>query len=426
MTNLLPLETFSQIFAFHPFHFWQLSDDDLLRVTSSCDTLVRQHAYQIADSVGRNEILEAIENAEALLRRELRYSVAPRYTTETVAWPRYHDAALVRTGAIDTCGRRLSVQLGEGYIQAIGTEKLTLIATANVTQSDSDGDTLNDTFTISATTSVTDASQIAVYFSAFDRYDGTGASDRWRVLPIRAAISGTTVTITGNLWQIVAPRRYEGFAAQSLSPAAAGVFVGTLDIYQRTTETNGTTAATSQAVIVWETDPVAGWACCGSTDVSSAYSGSPDDPAAVAQGIARVGIRDSTNGIVTPAESTYNSTTGIWSALDWSVCAEPDRVLVRYLAGLPLQSDGQMQREWQVTVARLAAAELARPICGCESANRELYRWQLDLARTGGNNDEQFGAISAEDLSNPLGTRRGHIYAWRRITQARLLRGFSL
>lgn len=425
MSNLLPLETFRQILSFHPWHFWGFSNS-VVPVTSSCDTVVREYAYQMADAAGRAEIRDAIENAEALLRRELRYSVAPRYTTETVPWPRYHDAALTRTSASDARGRRLSVQLPEGHIQAIGTEALALIATANVTLSDVDGDGLNDTFTISAATTVTDIAQIAVYFAAADRYDGTAASDRWRILPIRVTISAGTVTIKGAAWLLADPVRYEGFSTSDLDPATSANFAATLDIYQRTTETNGTTAATSQAVIIWETDPAAGWACCGSSDVSSVYSGSPYDPAAVAQGIAHVGIRDGTNGIVTPAESAYNSTTGIWSSLDWSVCAEPDRVLVRYLAGLALQSDGQMQREWQVVAARLAAAELGRPVCGCEPANRELYRWQLDLARTGGNNDEQFGAISAEDLSNPLGTRRGHIYAWRRIMQARQLHGFQL
>lgn len=425
MTPLLPLESFRQIMSFNPFYFHQLSNA-VIPITSNCNALVYQYAWQIADAVGRSEILEAIENAEALLRRELRYSVAPRYTTATLPWPHYFDTSLVRSSAIDGRGRRLSVQLGEGHIQAIGTESLTLIGTPSVTYTDADNDGVDDTWTAVIATSVTDTAQIAVYFAANDRLDSEAAGARWRIQPVQVSISGGVVTVRGRMWLLVRPVVYEGTVSTTIDPDDSAARVSAVEIYQRTTETNGTTAATSQAVIVWETDPVAGWACCGSTDVSSAYSGSPYDPAAVAQGIARVGIRDSTNGIVTPAESTYNSTTGIWSALDWSVCAEPDRVLVRYLAGLPLQSDGQMQREWQVTVARLAAAELARPICGCESANRELYRWQLDLARTGGNNDEQFGAISAEDLNNPLGTRRGHIYAWRRITQARLLRGFHL
>jgi len=82
-----------------------------------------------------------------------------------------------------------------------------------------------------------------------------------------------------------------------------------------------------------------------------------------------------------------------------------------------------MDRKFQVAVARMAAAELARPICACDEANRELYRWQFDLARTGGANDESYGAVSATDLDNPFGTRRGHVYAWRMIKEIRNLVG---
>jgi hypothetical protein len=85
-----------------------------------------------------------------------------------------------------------------------------------------------------------------------------------------------------------------------------------------------------------------------------------------------------------------------------------------------------MDKRYQVVVARMAAAELARPICACDVANRELYRWQFDLARTSGANDEGYGAVSATDLDNPFGTRRGHVYAWRFVKESRKLVGYSL
>ncbi len=83
-----------------------------------------------------------------------------------------------------------------------------------------------------------------------------------------------------------------------------------------------------------------------------------------------------------------------------------------------------MQEPFRTVVARLAAAELARPICGCEDASRELFRWQFDLARSSGSGDEQYGAVSAADLDNPLGTRRGHVAAWRFIRQRQRYQGF--
>ena len=140
-----------------------------------------------------------------------------------------------------------------------------------------------------------------------------------------------------------------------------------------------------------------------------------------AQAVARVGIRDKRHGLLTPADASYDSTTGIWSSLDWTVCAQPDRVTLRYLAGFPLAADGIMAEPYRTVVARLAAAELGRTVCGCDYANRELYRWQFDLSQTA-RGDELFG-ISPENLNNPLGTRRGHVQAWKFIMDQQQLTG---
>jgi hypothetical protein len=429
-TNLLPLYSFFEALDFHPFHGFGIAGTGDTAVSNSCNSLVRRHAWQNSDAVGHKAIMGAIAHAETMLREYLGFSVAPHYVVETLPWPRLADVALVRWGAADVDGRRLSVKLEEGEIRAIGVETLAAIQTsAAVTYTDADGDGVEDTFTISAPTSVTDASQIAVYISAADRYNGWGRttdlSNDWRLLPLKVTISGGTVTIRGPKQLCVKPIKYEGavnVGANGLEPNTATNFVTTLDIYQRYTATDSTAVATSQAVIAWETMPGAG--CCGSSDVSSAYSGSPYDPAAVAQAVARVGIRDARTGLVTPAEAAYNTTTGVWSDLDWTLCQEPDRVTVRYLAGFPLSSDGQMQQPFRTIVARLAAAELTRPICGCVSANQELDYWQFDLARTAGANDEQYGTTT-EILNCPFGSRRGQVWAWKQVQHLRQLRGFA-
>ena len=107
---------------------------------------------------------------------------------------------------------------------------------------------------------------------------------------------------------------------------------------------------------------------------------------------------DAQLGIMAPAASAYNATSGVWSSVGGAV-RRADQVTVRYLAGLPLDASGQMPHAWRVTVARLAAAELARPICACDGTNRELYRWQFDLARTAG--------VGDEGLRGDLGRRFG-------------------
>jgi hypothetical protein len=435
MSNLLPLDTFRSILNLHPWHFWGLADNSLLSVTSACNGIVTEYPWQATDAAGRADIRNAIENAEKMLIDYCGFAPAPRYTTATVPWPRYLDASLMRTAPRDPTGRWLGVQLPEGFVQAAGVEQLTSVSlAAAVVLSDPDGDGYQEKFTIGPiATTITDPQQIAVYFAAADRFDGpdftSAVGDTWRVLPVNVTIAGGFVTITGARWLLVPPLKYQGLIGigSGLNPATVGNVVTTLDVYQRTTNPNGTTITDAQATIVWETHPWwtdAWWCQCATcTTPVTAFGGSPFDPAATASAAGRVDIHNAQYGIVAPAQAAYDATTGIFSSLNWDVCTEPDRVTIRYLAGVPLASDGQMDVRWRVIVARLAAAELARTICACDEASRELYRWQFDLARTSGAGDEAYGAVSAEDLNNPFGTRRGHVYAYKNAMDLRQLRG---
>ncbi len=420
MANLLPLEVWRNIFGYHPYHFWQLSNSSI--PLDGCNDLVWSYPWMSHDAASRQDVKLAIESAEHILARYLNFYPAPRYVEQTYPWPPLA-AGGERWGAMGADWRWLSVQADEGYIQATGIESLTLLGTPILVYSDPDGDGLNDTFTLTIATTITDTSQIAVYYAAADRLNSAGVGDDWRIQPVTISISAGTATIRGRSWQVVKPILYEGFTSDALNPGTVANFVTNLDVYQRTTNGNGTTITTSQGVITWETRPCHGWWCCCDSCVSqsSAYGGSPFDPAAVAQAVARVGLRDKRHGLLTPADASFDTTTGIWSSLDWTVCAQPDRVTLRYLAGFPLGADGLMQEPYRTVVARLAAAELGRTICGCDYANRELYRWQFDVSQTA-KGDELFG-ISPENLNNPLGTRRGHVYAWKFIMDQQQLTG---
>jgi hypothetical protein len=423
MPNLLPIETWRNIMGYHPYHFFQLANSAI--PLDGCNDLVWSYPWMSADAASRQDVRNAIISAESILTRYLNFSPAPRYVEQTYPWPMLADGSQ-RWGAIGADWRWLTVQTDEGYVQAAGVEQLTLLGTPNLVYSDPDGDGLSDTWTLTLATTITDAAQFAVYYAAADRLNSAAAGDDWRILPVTITIAGGVVTIRGRSWQVVKPILYEGFASNTIDPNPAPLtttFVSALDVYQRTTNANGITITTSQAVITWETRPSHGWWCCcdGCAAVSTAFSGSVYDPAAVAQAVARVGIRDKRHGLLTPSEASYDATTGIWSALDWTVCSQPDRVTLRYLAGYPLASDGIMAEPYRTVVARLAAAELGRVVCGCDYANRELYRWQFDTSQTA-RGDELFG-ISQENLNNPLGTRRGHVYAWKFIQDHQQLTG---
>lgn len=398
MTNLLPLDTFRQIMGYNPWHFWGLAGASA-PVSSACNTLLHKWAWQDADAVGREEIRAAIATAEARLTMYLLFAPAPHMVTETLPWPQDLDHALWRAGRTGSDGRSLTLKLSEGEVRAVGREVLTVIGTPAVVLTDLDGDGLDETWTTSVATTETDPEKLVVAFSAADRLDSQPLTADWFIAPVQITIAGGTATIRGRSWLLVRPLLYEGFSPAPLDAETAATYVATVDVAVRSID------QTAQATLTWETLPWPSW--CSVDPLLSSSS----DPAAVATATARVGIRDATTGLVTPGEALYNASTGVWIGT-LSSWRPPDRVTLTYRAGLSTVQ-GQMSPVWQTIVARLAAAELTRPICACAAANRELYVWQADLART--SPDEVVGAISPADLSNPFGTRRGHIAAWKQV-----------
>lgn len=430
MTNILPLDDFRYAISYHPYHFWQLAND-IIPVTSKCNSLVKEYAWQDADAAGRADVRDAIQTAESRLREHLKFNVGVHFVEETVPYPKMKNPRMMRYANVDPRGRRIPVQLPEGEIIAVGKEtRLSIDPGSAVVLTDTYGDGVDDTFTLTVNIAGVDVDedQIAVYFAAADRLDGEAVSEKWRVAPIKVTFSGNTATIIGRSWLIVEPVRYQGVTASPIDPNVNGNFVSTLAVFKRYSDPDGTTVDNSQAVLIWESH--AGLGCSSLPNFATCCSGltfatGESDPYAEGFAIARAGIRNAKLGYVTPGEVVLNDD-GTWSEISWSGCREPDKVLVRYQAGIEYDNNGSLQNgsSWKTIISRLAAAELMRPICGCDQANQELYRWQFDLARAAGANDEQY-QISEEDLNNPLGlTRQGAVYAWKQIKNLRQTRAY--
>ena len=114
----LPIDTWRQILAFHPFHFWQLANATT-PVTSACNGLVKQYAWQSVDAVGRSEIVEAIQTAEDRLAEYLGYAPAPRATSDVLPWPHLSDRWLTRINSMGPDGRYVAY----GVWQSDGIDK---------------------------------------------------------------------------------------------------------------------------------------------------------------------------------------------------------------------------------------------------------------------------------------------------------------
>lgn len=431
MINTLPLDSFRNVISYNPFHFWGLTND-LVPITSKCNTIVSEYAWQTSDAAGRDNIRESIASAESILRNHLKFNVGVHYVESVVNYPKLRDPSMIRYAAVDPRGQRLALQMPEGMIIDTGIEtRLVIDPAAAVVITDQFGDGVNDTFTLTVDITGVDveSDEIAVYFAAADRFDGMPVSEKWRVAPVNISISGNIATITGRVWLIVKPVLYQGVVVQQIDPNDANNFVNELLVVKRYANSNGTTIDTAEAVLIWETNPsniCAGSSGCFMACDGLSFESGYADPHAEAYAIARVGKRDAELGWLHVGESVYN-VDGTWQEISFSGCTPPNRVLVRYKSGIDYDNVNMLQNgaNWRLIVSRLAAAELMQRICACDIANQELYRWQFDVSRSAGANDEQY-TISDEDLNNPLGlTRLGAIYAWKQIKLLRQVRTYS-
>lgn len=434
LTPITPLDTFRRIFQWNPRHFWGWAGTGRAKITAKCSGLLREYGWQDQDAAARSGIREALAAAEQQVARYLRYRIGPQYAEATVPYPKLGDLRYGRSAPAGADGRRLAIALPEGELRTLGVEARTIIGDVAIIGSvpyvgaspappylvyrDRDGDGLPDQFEVGIATTVTEPTELGVYVAAADRWDGSALSERWRLTPARATISGGVATIVGPAWAAARPVLWEGEGSplNGLDPEAAGNYLPAMTVARRYTDPGGTAVATAQATLIWESPPWPGFACCPATG---------SDPAATAVAVARVGVRDAEIGLVTPAQAIYDATSGTWTQVtDWAAlnCREPDRVTIRYLAGLPLSDDHVPAEIWAKLICRLAAADLARPVCSCQDANKLIAHWQADLAQVGAG-DQLFA--TPPELANPLGTRRGQLFAWRTITDQQLRPGIS-
>jgi hypothetical protein len=406
---MVTLDRWVQMMGLHPWHSWQLANQ-LIPISSQCNAVVYESAWQAADRVGRADIRLAIERAEALYSQYAHYEPRKKFKTATLRWPEMGDYRLTRYVSSNFRNRFLGHQLPEGYIHALGYEHIDDHGAHHVAYTDEDGDGLYETATVTVHNPKWNSlDEIKLTFLDADvvytdtEYEIHPRSMHWQGNTCYVVINTPTL-----IRPILATRAIVAPLDPSiLPPTANSPFPHQINVARRWCDPDGTTIDTAQAVLIWETAPYPAWA------LPWTFQQPTKDPSALAYAIARGNIRDSRQGLVYVGESVYDATTETWTGLaGFTECRPPDRVLFRYQAGVDDPS-------LDVVIARLAAAELARPLCACAQAQKMVAEWQIDATRQA--RDESF-ALSM-DATNPIGVRRGHLYAWRAIQNAQITQG---
>lgn len=386
--TLLPLDSFAAIMGIDP---WEFNQFDYTGTKSAqCKDVTFQFAWQ-RDHLSREEIAQAIADAEQIIADELRYWPAPKYfLNQEVQYPHPYQRDQFGWGGTPRHTPK-TVDLEWGKVQSGGVLNRTFLGDINtITFSDPDGDGVNERFTCTITnaaiTDITDANEIAIYFTDTDRNEDP-LSETWRIRPVRVTISGDTATIVGHATLLVKPDKTFGVAVEKLAVDETSNYASSLECYRIFTDSTYTDENPYQGVAMWSDIP-------GCVTPGCTFQVKPLCLAA----------HDNDQGVVAPVFGAPTS---------WPHQRDPDRLSVNYLAGLPLVN-GQMDPEMARCVAYLAVSMLAREKCGCDRSNRILAYWRERITVF----EESNARAYSKDYTNiPFPVTRGGLYAWQRVSR---------
>lgn len=397
--TLLSLDRYAKILGLSPVHFNGAAGGAIWPATGSCTMIWPQYAWQTDEMIiSREELAESIYEAEQDIKRVLGYSPALTWEeNERHPYIKDFDSSNYIHGIYGADNRLRITNARYGEINAAGRRAVALIDTPSVTYTDDDGDGYKETATIACNTTLTDVRELKVYF------EGYYGDQEWEVRDVRSkSIASGVLTVVVDSWQLINPTLWEAHPSsngfQAIAIETAGNYVVEVDVYR---EYNDMTQA--GATLYWENAFCNSSACVGCTQASH-------------DGCFR--IKDAHLGVVVPLPATYNALTSAWDVTQVSACNAPSEVALWYRAG---KIDKAYERSktydplgqyWATTIAWLATARLAKPLCGCGNVQAVANDLRTDLAR---NSREANYTVDLNVLSNPFGTRNGEIRAWKRV-----------
>jgi hypothetical protein len=393
--TLLPLYTFGKRMGLHPLHLMGV-DANIGSARSRVEVHpLFQYSWQSADAVSREELSQAIYEAENELASYLGYWPAPKWDVIE-----RHELVSVRPGSwsrslYDINGDNISVKADKGKLISGGTVAKALIeAGAAITYTDVDLDTYFETATITVNTSVTDPEEIAVY------YPGLSGDDEWEVRPISVSISGGVATITCRREQLVLKTLLEALDAQAVAGASAGNFLTTVDVYRKYHDPS------TQVQLVWRN----GCGSCGDSGCTSCSL-------TIQNGC--MTVKDHDLGIVTVSPGTWDADTQTFEYALPDVCRRPDYVRLWYRSGYRNMAlatpNNTMDTDYQLAVCKLALGKLDRLIPSSQALAEVQRAWNSDLRKSRATRGESnVYKVTNYELENcPFGTTVAGIEVWR-------------
>lgn len=408
--TLLPLDTWAAIVGIDPRHFNQVISD--ARPVTTCEKVWKQYAWQEAQAVSREDVAIAIAQAERAMARQLKYDLLPTWQVDErhkVTQPGAPE--VVNVGVQTTQGYPMGFKTDFGQFISGGVDGKTVIeAGAAVVYTDEDGDLYPETATISVATTVTDPQEIALYFA------GQNGADGFEIRPLNDPITRLrSVTISGGVVTIVCAREqlvdldlWNALDPEAVDGEDDTKFVATVDVYRHRNNPE------QQVTFLW--GPRFGLCDCGSTTCPSCAHSTQGGCLLAA---------DYESGLVRFSPATFDSSDETFTQANFVVGRSPDNVRAWYYAGFrdnrQIAPNLEMSDEFARTVTYLSMTYLTRPLCSCSNVENLVKRMTTDLAEEASTPSASLSfQTNGDELSNPFGSMRGAVQAWRQIREEKL------
>lgn len=404
--TLLSLERWRSLVGINPAFFHGASGETKFPEVNDSGDIFYQFYWQSENNVSREEVANAIKEAEDDITRVLGYSPAPVWIEEVANYPRPYQRNAYEWNV------NKSVQLGQGKFIQGGQRASTLIgAGVAVTRTDEDSDGYKETATVTRATTETNACELKCYFA------GESGNPDWEVRsPRSVTISGGNVIFKFWSWQLLDPELQQRLTVLGQSAPidieADASYVTTVDVYR---EYNDFTEASAQ--FLWKYAGGLPGFCCA----TCAGSGCVACELVAQTGCIHVADADGT--FVIPTPGSYDDDASQWQySTTLTVCRNPDMVKLWYYAGdqsqefLAGRTCEPLSHFWAETIAWLAVARVNRPFCTANNSQTLLNNLQRDLSFTGSKEQGSY-RISESDLDNPFGSRFGEVKAWKRVSR---------
>jgi hypothetical protein len=323
-------------------------------------------------------------------------------------YTRHHRRDLFGTG-IGLREDNKSLKLTLGRFVAAGRRATTLIGAGVLVGSDPDGDGFNELYTVTiATTLASDQeNEVKCYVP------GHGSDPAWEIRnPKDVVITGGFATITFDFWLLIDPAKQDTLpttsARQALNITDPTIYLGTVNVYREFTD-----YSQHSIELYWEPRfygsdvlcPTCGGAGCAACD-----------------SVVQCGCMYARNiplAIVVPTAADWDVASATWVPTTAAMCIEPDQVNCWYYAGdlssefLSGYSHDPLDRRFAESIAYMTVARLERPFCTCGNLAALQNGLREEYARSDRNGPTFY--LPDADASNPFGTRKGELMAWRRL-----------